>query len=210
VNETLTGRDVPPARPATATPADAARTAAILGGFALAWFGWGGAGASATLTLLIRIASGITLAVTLAAVYLAYRTRGAPSAVAGDPASGRRYGIVVGAEVVACAVGAYALGATGGAEWIPVWIAAVVGAHFFALVPALHDRWLVPLGVVMLLVAGAGLVVGLTTDTAPNTVVGAGAGLALGGYATAKLAVAAGGVRRRSGPPEAPEAPDAA
>jgi hypothetical protein len=181
------------APPLRSTPADAARAAAILGFFAVAWFSWGNADASPGVATALGVGAGIAVVVTIGAVVMSYRTRGAPSAVAGDPTSGRRYGIVVGIEVLACFVGAAALGASGAPEWIPVWICAVVGAHFVPLTSILHDPWLTPLAVVMLVVAAAGAVTEATTDTAASTVVGAGAGLALGAYAIGKLGIAVQG-----------------
>jgi hypothetical protein len=180
-----------------ATAGDAARTAAILGFFGAGWFGWGGSEATDAVGTALGVGGGIAVVVTLAGVWLSWRTRHGPSAIADDPAGRRRYGIVVGIEVVACAVGAFALGLTGAPEWIPVWICAVVGAHFFPLVSALHDPWLRPLGAAMLLVAAAGAVTEAATDVAASTVVGAGAGVALTVYAAAKLARAAGGLDGR-------------
>jgi hypothetical protein len=90
----------------TSTAADGARTAVVLGGFAAAWFAWAGAEAPEPLAMLVGVGSGIALAVALVAAHLAYRTRGAPSAVATDPAAHRRYGAVIAVETLLCAAGA--------------------------------------------------------------------------------------------------------
>jgi hypothetical protein len=76
------------------------------------------------------------------------------------------------------------LGASGAPAYIPVWICAVVGLHFFALAllfqaPAL--RWL---GAAVSTVAVAALLAGQLTDVTPGSVTGPGAGLALLAYAT--------------------------
>jgi hypothetical protein len=117
---------------------DGARTAVVLGGSAAAWFAWAGADAPEPLATLVGVGSGIALAVALVAAHLAYlaylaylasRTRGAPSAVATDPAAHRRYGAVIAVETLLCAAGAVALGApperrSGSRSGSPRWWAA--------------------------------------------------------------------------------------
>jgi hypothetical protein len=55
----------------------------------------------------------------------------------------------------------------------------VVGAHFVPLATVLRDATLRPLAVVLLVVAGAALVTGLSTGVDASLVTGAGAGAAL-------------------------------
>ena len=86
------------------------------------------------------------------------------------------------------------LAVAGQGDFIPVWVCAVVGVHFFALASLLEDRLLVPLGASATTVALVALVAGLTTGVAPITVTGVGAGALLTGFAVAALA---GGQRRR-------------
>jgi hypothetical protein len=85
---------------------------------------------------------------------------------------------------------AAALGIVGQADYIPVWVCAVVGVHLVPLAPLLRDRRLVVLGVLVTMVALAALVAGLTQTATPSTVTGVGAGLLLLGFATAELAAA--------------------
>lgn len=167
---------------------DAAFTALFLGFFAAAWFGW--AQADSDLGIWLTIGSILSLAVAVAGAVIGFRSPGDGSAMRSRDAN-RRYGILVGIEFATAFIGAAILGATGAAAYIPVWICAVVGVHFFPLAPVLRDRGLYPLGVAMCVVAAIGLVTGLASDVAPSTVVGIGAGLLLLGYAVLGLSRAA-------------------
>ncbi len=80
------------------------------------------------------------------------------------------------------------LGGTGYSQWIPVWICFGVGAHFFPLATTLGNPTLRPLGGLLIAVAAAALIVGLTTAVAPSTITGAGAGLCLLAFGIATLA----------------------
>ncbi|HEV2930443.1 MAG TPA: hypothetical protein VGW74_17295, partial [Propionibacteriaceae bacterium] len=73
-------------------------------------------------------------------------------------------------------------------DFIPVWVCAVVGVHFFPLASLLEDRLLVTLGASVTTVALLALVAGLATGVAPSTVTGVGAGTLLTGFALATLA----------------------
>ena len=89
------------------------------------------------------------------------------------------------------------LGATGQQQWIPVWICAGVGVHFFPLASTLANRSLRLLGVLLMAVAAAALATGLASGTAPSTVTGAGAGSCLLAFGLATLLT--GGRAIRSG-----------
>jgi hypothetical protein len=93
--------------------------------------------------------------------------------------------------------GAAVLGATGQDQWIPAWICAGVGVHFFPLASTLANRSLRLLGVLLIAVAAAALATGLASGTAPSTVTGAGAGLCLLAFGLATLLT---GGRAISGP----------
>jgi hypothetical protein len=96
----------------------------------------------------------------------------------------------VGLEFGLLGAGAAVLGATGQDRWIPVWICAGVGAHFFPLASTLANRSLRLLGVLLIGVAAAALATGLASATAPSTVTGAGAGLCLLAFGLATLLTA--------------------
>jgi hypothetical protein len=107
-----------------------------------------------------------------------------------DPAVRRRYSIIVGLEFGLLGAGAAVLGTTGQDRWIPVWICAGVGVHFFPLASTLANRSLRLLGVLLIGVAAAALATGLASATAPSTVTGAGAGLCLLAFCLATLITA--------------------
>jgi hypothetical protein len=153
--------------------------AAIVGFFAISWFAWGSAEPTSTaLTALIRIGTAVGLLVICLGVTLAVRSPAGSSLMA-DPVARRRYGIIVGSEFALLGLGSAVMGVLGLAEWIPVWICFGVGVHFFPLAPVIADRGAVVLGALLIAVSGVALVVGLTTDVAPATVAGLGAGVCL-------------------------------
>jgi hypothetical protein len=110
----------------------------------------------------------------------------ASTGVLHDRQARRRYGLAVGVEFTLA--GAAILTVAGQIEFIPVWVCAVVGVHFFPLASLLEDRLLVALGALVTTVALVALVAGLATGVAPSTVTGVGAGTLLTGFALAALA----------------------
>jgi hypothetical protein len=161
---------------------DSGITALILGLFAIAWFSWGPPSPSAGLRIALSVGASAALAVALIG---AFRACGSPRAGGAlhDRAARRRYGLVVGIEFALAGLGAAALGPAGAADYIPVWVCAVVGLHFFALARVLAAPALRLLGAEVTTVAVAGLLVGALTATAPSSVTGPGTGLALLGFA---------------------------
>lgn len=154
-------------------------TALVEGFFASAWFGWGNAAPSSLSTFLV-IGSIVGLLVAVAGALVGFRAPGT-TAVFNDPSAGRRYGIVVGVEFGLAGLGAVVLGVLGYVDYIPVWVCAVVGVHFFALVNVLRDPLLRPLGALMCVVPVLALVVAWWpgSDVKPGLVTGVGAGLLL-------------------------------
>jgi hypothetical protein len=150
-------------------------TALVEGFFANCWFGWGHAVASDAVALWLNIGGATAVVVALIGAVIGFRSPKATGAVS-NRAAGIRYGIIVGVEFTIAGAGAGLLGAFGQTDYIPPWICAVVGIHFFALVSLLRDRMLIPLGILMCVVAGVATVAGLTDRAAPSTVTGLGAG----------------------------------
>ncbi|MFD4368645.1 hypothetical protein [Rhodococcus sp. NPDC058521] len=107
-----------------------------------------------------------------------------------DPAVRRKYWTIVAVEFGLIAVGALILGATGAADWISVWVCAVVGVHFVPLAGVFGAEPLKVVGIV-LVVAAVALFLGLATSVPPVTVTGAGAGLVL--LVSGALGLVAGG-----------------
>jgi hypothetical protein len=166
---------------------DGEMTALILAFFALAWFGWGSADASAELSVALSVGSSAALAVgILAAFRVCHRPRAGHAL--GDQAVRRRYVAVVATRIAPTALGAVLLGAGGGGAYIPVWVCAVVGLHFVALATVLSAPPLRWLGVAVTTVAAAALVVGVFTAVAPSSVTGGATGIVLLGFAIMTLA----------------------
>ncbi|TDB76428.1 hypothetical protein [Micromonospora sp. KC723] len=164
-------------------------TALYLGVFATIWFSV--PAAESPLRTLLVVASGGALLTAFGGAALALRAGRAGAAVPRDRRADRRYLVIVAVEFAVAVLGAVLLAALGRAEYVPVLVCAVVGAHFPPLAPVLRDRLLVPLGVAMCLLALAGLVVGFVSPTPPGLVVGTGAGLLLWAYALLALLRAA-------------------
>lgn len=165
---------------------DAGVTALLLGLFAAAWFGWAQASSPEWLRVWLGVGSTIGVMVAVVGAVVAFRAPGQTSALR-DRAAGRRYGILIGVEFAAIAVGAAILGLAGQAEYIPAWICAVVGVHFFPLAPLLRDPSLTVLGIALCAVAVTGLIGGLVAVVAVSTIVGIGAGIAQLTYAIMSL-----------------------
>jgi hypothetical protein len=182
--------------PEARTVRDLGVTALVLGFFGSAWFGWGSGDAPAGWEPLMTAGSVLALASAAAGAALAFAARRTGSVVR-DPATGRRYGIIVGIEFGTAFAGAAVLGALGQAAYVAPWIAFVVGVHFVPLAPVLHDGSLVPLGVAVAAVAVAAAVVGLATAVAPSFVTGVGVGALLLAAAVRSLVLAGLSRRRR-------------
>ncbi|GAA0251568.1 hypothetical protein [Cryptosporangium japonicum] len=164
---------------------DAAMTAAIFGFFAMGWFGWAQeAPPRGWKPYLIAgsVVGGLTSAGGLATAL----THWDSGTALGDD-GGRTFGIIVGIEFGAAAVGAVALALTGRAQWIPVWIAFVVGVHLFP-VAGVFDYPVI--GVVGALVTLASLVavpLARTQGFQPSAVTGAPTGAVLASGAVYSL-----------------------
>ena len=179
---------------------DRGLTALIEGFFGFVWFGWGQANASAGLSVGLAVAGVVALLVAVAGGIQAFRGP-ASTGVLHDRQARRRYGVAVGVEFSLAGVGAAVLAVAGQGDFIPVWVCAVVGVHFFPLASLLKDRLLVALGVSVTTVALVALVAGLATDVAPSTVTGIGAGTLLTVFGLAALAgVHAEGTSQASSP----------
>lgn len=156
----------------------------IEGFFAFVWFGWGQASPPAYLVVPLALGAAASLVPTAVGVATTFRSSGSLPA-ASDPVVRRRYGIIFGVEVAAIAAGAVVLSAAGLSWWLPAWICAVVGVHFFPMAAVLDNPSLRPLGLMLTAVATAALIAGLATPTAPSTITGLGAGATLLVFAVA-------------------------
>ncbi|MGH3423861.1 MAG: hypothetical protein ACRDO8_03975 [Nocardioidaceae bacterium] len=179
-----------------ASARDAAMMTLFLGFFASAWFSWAQAAPPDPWRAPLDIAAFAALAVAVVGGVQAWRHRSDGSVLAA-PGAMRAYNIIVAVEFASCALGALALGWSGHAQYIPVWVALVVGAHFWPLAPLLANRLLVPLGAVLVVAAAAGLAAGVSDTMTPSAPTGAVAGASLLVGAAAPLRTAVGAHRSR-------------
>ncbi len=96
-----------------------------------------------------------------------------------DPTTTRQFAIAVGIEFLACGVGAAVLGLRRRSELIPVWIAFVVGVHFFPLAAILGYPWIDVVAVLTTGWAVAALPISRRRSLPVSAVNGAGMGVAL-------------------------------
>jgi hypothetical protein len=162
---------------------DSAMTALILGFFASCWFGWAQERPPASWRAPLIAGAVLSLAAAAVGAWYAWRSWSGGTAL-DEPGALRRYGVVVGVEFAVAAAGAAALALWGRPEYTAPWVCLVVGVHFWPLAPVLQKPALIGLGALLVAVAVAGGLAGWRTGLAPSAVTGAGAGLALLGFAT--------------------------
>ena len=161
-------------------------TVVVDGFFAFAWFGWGQAAAPSWLVVPCAVGTGLAALLALTGVVVTTRSTGRLPAVSNAQIRWR-YTVIVGIEFGMLGAGAAVFGLTGQSQWIPVWICVGVGVHFFPLASTLENPTLRPLGMLLLAVAAAAVVAGLTANVAPSTITGPGAGSCLLAFGLATL-----------------------
>lgn len=128
----------------------------ITAGFAAGW-GVGGSlalpGAARALALLVVLA--VTASLLAVAFRLSRRARSYPDASGGEanPFRSRPYQLAVLAEIVAIPLAGWLLTRAGRPDAIISAVAAIVGLHFFGLVPAFRSRLFALIGGAMVLLA---------------------------------------------------------
>lgn len=169
-------------------------TALYLGIFATIWFSvpeskppLGAFLVVGSIAALVTVGAGIALVV---------RSR-ADGPVPRDTAADRMYLVIFAAELAAAGFGAVLLAETGRSEYIPVFVGAVVGVHFWPLAPVLRDPALRVLAVAVCAAALTGLIAGMVSSVPAGTVAGAGIAVLLLGYALGAL-IRGGLLPRRS------------
>jgi hypothetical protein len=163
---------------------DSAMTALILGFFASSWFGWAQERPPLAWRSPLIVGALLSLIVAVAGGVLAWRNRSAAGSALSAEGALRRCGIIVGVEFGIAAAGAAGIALWGRSEYIASWICLVVGVHFLPMAPVLRNPFLVLLGLLLMAVAAAAVVVTRRTDLVPSAITGAGAGVALLGFAT--------------------------
>ncbi len=153
-------------------------SALILGFAAMMWFGWGQAQPPPGWTLPLTVGLFAAIAVEGFAGSMVARFRGTATAMQDERVS-RRYGITVGVEVAAIALGAVGLGLAGQPAYTAPWILLVVGVHFVPLGRLFDSVDLLWSGLVLCAVAVAAAVTGAVSAVAPSAVTGGFGGLVL-------------------------------
>lgn len=177
----------------------------VLALFSTGWFSWTPE-ATGALAVALRVGAVAAVAVAVAGGVRTVRARGA-GGVLDDRGAASGYWRVVAIEFALIVGGNVVLIVAGASAFVPVWVCAVVGLHFFALAPVLRAPMLRGLGVAVTAVAALGLALGVATDVTPSTVTGTGAGAALLGAAGLVLVgSSAAADRRRSPGPDRPGA----
>lgn len=168
------------------TPGDLSVTALILAIAGALWFGWGQAEPPAGWGPPVVIGMFAAIAVAVMAAVAVRRFRHGATAMA-DQRVRQGYGITVGAEVAAIAIGSVGLGLAGRPAYTAPWILLVVGVHFVPLGRLFGSADLVWSGLVLSAVAIAAAVTGAVSAVAPSAVTGAFGGLVLLAAAAASL-----------------------
>lgn len=121
---------------------------------------WGGSGSAALTGVWRWLAAALVLAVTALLLRTAFafrrsakRASSAPTEPSVNPFRTPAYRIAVGAELVAIPVAGRVLTANGFPEAVMPAVAAIVGLHFFGLVPAFRSRYFAWVGAAFCAVA---------------------------------------------------------
>ncbi len=125
------------------------------------------------------LVAGIAAAYVLLAVAVILAIQHWHDGTAFDAATGKRFGIVVGIEFLACGAGAAFLAVRKRAEFIPVWIALVVAVHFFPLAAIIGYPWMHVVGAMTTIAALAAVPIARKRSLPVSAVTGAGMGAAL-------------------------------
>lgn len=167
---------------------DAAATAAIFGFFASVWFGWAQEHPPKSWRPWLIAGSVLSLATMVAGGLLVWRHWSDGTAF--DEGTSKAFGIVVGIEVVLAGVGAAVLGVRGKKEFIPVWIALVVGVHFFPVAAIIGYPLIHVVGALVTIAALAAVPMARSRSLPVSAVNGLGVGTILLAGAVVSLLIA--------------------
>jgi hypothetical protein len=168
---------------------DTAATAAVFGFFASSWFGWAQEAPPRAWRKALIAGAVAALLASAAGVLLAWRYW--HDGTAFDEGTGRAFGIVVGIEFGAAALGAAVLAVRRRRELIQVWIAFVVGVHLFPVALLVRYPLIHVVATLITLAAVASVPPARSRSIAPSAVVGSATGTVLLAAAVFSLAAAA-------------------
>lgn len=166
---------------------DLAATAVVFGFFASSWFGWAQEAPPGRWRPFL-IAGSVTSVLTVVAAGL-LTWRHWHDGTAFDEDTSRAFGIVVGIEFGAAALGAVLLAVLRRRELIPVWIAFVVGVHLFPVAELIGYPVIHVVAALVTIAALAAVPVARSRALPVSAVVGAATGAVL--LAAALYSVAA-------------------
>jgi hypothetical protein len=168
---------------------DTVATAAVFGFFASSWFGWAQEAPPPAWRKPLVAGAVAALLTAVAGALLAWRHW--PDGTAFDDDTGRAFGIVVGIEFAAAALGAVVLAVRRRRELIPVWIAFVVGVHLFPVASLIRYPLIHLVAALITVAAVASIPVARSRSITPSAVVGSATGVVLLAAAVFSLAAAA-------------------
>jgi hypothetical protein len=119
---------------------DYAMYATIFGFFGMIWFGWAQENPPKSWRAWLGIGSVLSVVTMVAGIYLAATNWGAASTLTRETSIA--FGIVFWTEFILAGIGAWILAAKHKKQYIPAWIAFVVGVHFLPLAWIFQDWWL--------------------------------------------------------------------
>ncbi len=156
---------------------DAAMTAAIFGFFASVWFGWAQEKPPPAWRKWLIGGSALSILAIIGGGLLAWRHWSGGTAF--DPDTSKVFGIVVGIEFGLAGLGAALLALRGKKEFIPVWIALIVGVHLFPVAALLGYPFIHVVAALVTLAALVAVPVARSKSLPISAVNGAGAGIGL-------------------------------
>jgi hypothetical protein len=156
---------------------DAAATAAIFGFFGSMWFGWAQESPPRSWRPWLITGSVLSLATLVAGVVLTVRHWNDGTVF--DEETSKTFGIVVGIEFALAGIGAAVLGVRGRKEFIPVWIALVVGVHLFPVAVIIASPMVHAVAALVTVAALAAVPVARSRSLPVSATIGLGAGTIL-------------------------------
>ena len=167
---------------------DAAAAAAIFGFFGSVWFGWAQESPPRSWRPWLIAGSALSIASLIIGGLLVWRHWNDGTAF--DRDTSITFGIVVGVEVALAGLGAAVLGLRGRKELVPVWIALVVGVHFFPVAAIIDYPLIYVVGALVTIGALAAVPVARSRSVAVSAVNGLLVGSVLLAGALVSLALA--------------------
>lgn len=157
---------------------DAVMTAAVLGFFAAAWFGWAQEEPPRAWRIPLSVGSIASLALAVVGGVVAWLEWSSGSVLDDESAFGS-YLVIVGVEFGVAAIGSVLLVLLRLSRYLAPWICLVVGVHFYPMAPVLQSGRLYVLATVLTAVAVAAPLLARRAKLLPSAVTGAAAGLTL-------------------------------